>query len=106
GVRVPVFFADTHEGREGRRRQMTNLVGHHIAWRQADKGCGKVRGVKGRRILFYDPDHKVRRIAERALLATQSDVELADDEPDMIKKTAERQYDLLMVNFDPPIAGD
>lgn len=62
--------------------------------------------MKGRRILFYDPDHKVRRIAERALLATQSEVELADDEPDMIKKTEERSYDLLMVNFDPPIAGD
>jgi hypothetical protein len=62
--------------------------------------------VKGRRILFYDPDHKVRRIAERALLATQSEVDLADDEADMIKRTEEQKYDLLMVNFDPPVAGD
>jgi hypothetical protein len=62
--------------------------------------------VKGRRILFYDPDHKVRRIAERALLATQSDVDLADDEDDVVTRTDKVKYDLLMVNFDPPIAGD
>ena len=62
--------------------------------------------MKGRRILFYDPDHKVRRIAERALLATQSDVDLADDEDDVVTRTDKVKYDLLMVNFDPPIAGD
>jgi len=62
--------------------------------------------VKGKRILFYDPDHKVRRIAERALLATQSDVDLAVDEDDLIRKADAGGYDLLMVNFDPPVSAD
>ncbi len=62
--------------------------------------------MKGRRILFYDPDHKVRRIAERALLATQSDVDLAIDEEDLVRKVDAGGYDLLMVNFDPPVATD
>ena len=62
--------------------------------------------MRGRRILFYDPDHKVQRIAERALLATQSEVVLATDEDDLDKKTETERFDLLMVNFDPPVSAN
>ncbi len=63
--------------------------------------------MKGRRILFYDPDLKALKLAERALLATQSEVEIVGDENTLLEKIASvTKYDLLMVNFDPPIRAD
>jgi DNA-binding NtrC family response regulator len=62
--------------------------------------------MKGRRILFYDPDPKVRRVAERALIATGSDVEVVGDEGALAAQIEEDGYDLLMLNFDPPLSKD
>ncbi len=62
--------------------------------------------MKGRRILFYDPDPKVRRVAERALIATGSDVEVVGDETALAASIEEDGYDLLMLNFDPPLGKD
>jgi hypothetical protein len=62
--------------------------------------------MKGRRILFYDPDPKVRRVAERALIATGSDVELASDEDGLAACIEKNGYDLMMLNFDPPLGKD
>jgi hypothetical protein len=60
--------------------------------------------MKGRRILFWDPDPKVQRIAERALLATQSEVILAGNEEELERLVENERFDLLMVNFDPPVS--
>jgi hypothetical protein len=61
--------------------------------------------MKGRRVLFYDPDPRVVRIAERALAATGSDVTSVATE-DALKEQIEMDgFDLLMVNFDPPLAN-
>jgi hypothetical protein len=62
--------------------------------------------VNGRRILFFDPDPKVRRVAERALLATQSEVVLADTEAEVFASADGDPFHLYMVNFDPPTAID
>src|SRR5262245_570324 len=62
--------------------------------------------MHGRRILFYDPDPKVQRIAERALIATGSDVDIATNQVDLLKLIEADGYDLLIVNFDPPMRGD
>lgn len=59
--------------------------------------------MKGSRLLFYDPDPKVLRAAERALLATGSEVDLAGDEDTLLEKIELDGYDLLMINFDPPM---
>jgi hypothetical protein len=48
----------------------------------------------------------VRRIAERALLATQSEVILAESDDDLERRVESDPYDLLMVNFDPPVSAD
>ncbi|HJZ88909.1 MAG TPA: hypothetical protein VKN99_27240 [Polyangia bacterium] len=60
--------------------------------------------MNGRRVLFYDPDPRVVRIAERALTATGSDVTLATSEQSLRAQIEQNGYDLLMVNFDPPLA--
>jgi CheY-like chemotaxis protein len=61
--------------------------------------------MKGRRILFFDPDPIVRRVAERALTSTGSEVEIAADEAALLERMA-GGHDLLMVNFDPPMQMD
>lgn len=61
--------------------------------------------MRGRRILFYDPDAKVQRVAERALIATGSDVDIAPDEPGLRDRIIANGYDLIMCNFDPPMRG-
>jgi hypothetical protein len=62
--------------------------------------------MRGRRILFYDPDPKVMRVAERALIATGSEVDLATDEKGLAAAIERNGYDLLMMNFDPPLSKD
>lgn len=62
--------------------------------------------MKGARVLFYDPDAKTRRVAERALLATGSEVDLAGDETTLLEKIELDGYDLLMINFDPPMRAN
>ena len=42
--------------------------------------------MKGARILFYDPDPKAQRAAERALLATGSEVDVAGDEGVLLER--------------------
>lgn len=62
--------------------------------------------MRGKRILFYDPDPRALRVAERALNATGSSVELVA-EPDALTRCLEAErYDLLMVNFDPHLRAD
>ncbi len=59
--------------------------------------------MKGARILFYDPDPKAQRAAERALLATGSEVDVAGDEGVLLERLEVDGYDLNMINFDPPM---
>lgn len=62
--------------------------------------------MRGRRILFFDPDPKVLRMAERALISTGSEVDVAGSEQTLLEKMEIDGYDLLMVNFDPPMRTD
>lgn len=62
--------------------------------------------MRGKRILFYDPDPRARRVAERALIATGSTVESAVDETELIAKIEADGWDLMMINFDPPLRDD
>lgn len=62
--------------------------------------------MRGKRILFYDPDPRARRVAERALIATGSTVESAEDETELAAKIEADGWDLMMINFDPPLRDD
>jgi CheY-like chemotaxis protein len=62
--------------------------------------------MRGKRILFYDPDPRARRVAERALNATGSDVESAEDGEELMAKVLANGWDLMMINFDPPLRDD
>jgi CheY-like chemotaxis protein len=62
--------------------------------------------MRGKRILFYDPDPRARRVAERALAATGSDVVSAHDTEDLTAKIEANGWDLIMLNYDPPLRGD
>lgn len=62
--------------------------------------------MRGKRILFYDPDARARRIAERALNATGSSVQLAADVDQLMCEIEANGYDLIMVNFDPPLCNN
>lgn len=101
--------------------------------------------MKGRRILFQDPDPRILRTAERALVATGSEVDVVQvgqvharpvshavaagagggapsrfayatpqlapppsvaDERELLRKIETGAYDLLMLNFDPPVRAD
>jgi CheY-like chemotaxis protein len=62
--------------------------------------------MRGKRILFYDPDPRARRVAERALIATGSIVESAHDEAELIAMIEADGWDLMMINFDPPLSED
>jgi hypothetical protein len=59
--------------------------------------------MRGRRVLFYDPDPKVVRIAERALTATGSDVTTVATEAALAQQIEVDGFDLMMVNFDPAL---
>jgi hypothetical protein len=60
--------------------------------------------MKGSRVLFYDPDPRVVRVAERALSATRSEVLTVGSEETLRDELERDGFDLLMVNFDPPLA--
>ncbi|HTJ41985.1 MAG TPA: hypothetical protein VL463_07795 [Kofleriaceae bacterium] len=62
--------------------------------------------MRGKRILFYDPDPRARRVAERALAATGSDVVSANDTDDLMQKIEANGWDLMMINYDPPLRDD
>jgi CheY-like chemotaxis protein len=62
--------------------------------------------MRGKRILFYDPDHQARRVAERALHATGSSVDFVADSERLMERIEANGYDLMMINFDPPICDD
>ena len=62
--------------------------------------------MKGARILFYDPDPKTVRAAERALLATGSEVEVESNEQSLMQKIEVDGYQLLMLNYSAPMRAD
>jgi len=62
--------------------------------------------MRGKSILFYDPDIRACRVAERALNATGSKVDVANSEDDLEAKIEADGYDLMMINFDPPMRDD
>jgi hypothetical protein len=66
--------------------------------------------MRGKRILFFDPDPRARRVAERALAATGSLVRSATDVEDLSRlldpKGPDDGWDLLMLSFDPPLRDD
>src|SRR5262249_33331070 len=66
--------------------------------------------MKGRRILFQDPDPRTLRTAQRALAATGSEVDVLPQGPhvgqELLGRIRDRPYDLLMLNFDPPVRAD
>lgn len=62
--------------------------------------------MRGKRILFYDPDSRARRVAERALTATGSDVTAAEDTHDLVARLDDGEWDLLMVSHDQPLQED
>jgi CheY-like chemotaxis protein len=62
--------------------------------------------MRGKRILFYDPDVRAVRVAERALAATGSEVVSATDADDLMEKVEANGWDLMMINYDPPLRDD
>ena len=62
--------------------------------------------MRGKRILFYDPDPRARRVAERALAAPGSEIVSASDAEDLLVKIEENGWDLMMINYDPPLRDD
>lgn len=62
--------------------------------------------MRGKRILFYDPDPRAVRVAERALTATGSEVVTAVDADDLIAKVEADGWQLMMINYDPPLRDD
>lgn len=61
--------------------------------------------MRDKRILFYDPDPRARRVAERALNATGSNV-VSGNDPDELMGMMTEDWDLVMINFDPPLRDD
>lgn len=61
--------------------------------------------MRGKRILFFDPDPRARRVAERALAATGSTVRSAVD-TDELAQLLDQGWDLVMASFDPPLRDD
>jgi len=62
--------------------------------------------MRGKRILFYDPYPRARRVAERALNATGSQVELAANQGELATAIEVNGYDLMMINYNPPVPDD
>ncbi len=62
--------------------------------------------MRGKRILFYDPDPRARRVAERALAATGSEVVSAPDHEGVLAAMDQARWDLMMISYDPPLRED
>jgi len=62
--------------------------------------------MRGKRILFFDPDPRARRVAERALAATGSEVRCAADSDEVITAMDGGGWDLMMLSYDPPLRDD
>lgn len=59
-----------------------------------------------KRLLFYDPDMRARRIAERALNATGCQVTCADDTDELRNYIEADGWSLMMINYDHPMTDD
>lgn len=62
--------------------------------------------MRGKRVLFFDPDPRARRVAERALAATGSEVRSAADSDEVIAAMDADDWDLMMLSYDPPLRDD
>jgi CheY-like chemotaxis protein len=62
--------------------------------------------MRGKRILFFDPDPRARRVAERSLAATGSEVRSASDLAELTRLADDGRWDLLMLSYDPPLRDD
>ena len=62
--------------------------------------------MRGKRILFYDPDPRARRVAERALAATGSEVRSAVELGELAARLDDERWDLVMLSFDSPLRDD
>lgn len=62
--------------------------------------------MRGKRILFFDPDPRARRVAERALAATGSEIVSATDCEDVLAQMDGQRWDLMMLSYDPPLRDD
>ncbi|MEZ4403291.1 MAG: hypothetical protein R3B06_24915 [Kofleriaceae bacterium] len=62
--------------------------------------------MRGKRILFFDPDARARRVAERALAATGSEVLSAPDCDAVLAAMDQAHWDLMMLSYDPPLRDD
>lgn len=62
--------------------------------------------MRGKRILFFDPDPRARRVAERALAATGSEVVSAPDHEGVLTAMDQSRWDLMMISYDPPLRED
>jgi hypothetical protein len=58
--------------------------------------------MQGRRVLFFDPDGETRKLAERALVATGSDV-VTLESPDQLGRAVEEGADLVMSLLSPEL---
>ncbi len=57
--------------------------------------------MQGRRVLFYDPNPKARRIAERAVAATGSELVVAGDCQELFDRGDIEDFDLHVWHFEP-----
>ena len=62
--------------------------------------------MRGKRILFFDPDPRARRVAERSLAATGSQVRSAVDLDELSTLVDDQGWDLIMLSYDPPLRDD
>lgn len=62
--------------------------------------------MRGKRILFFDPDPRARHVAERALAATGSEVVSAPDHEGVLTAMDQARWDLMMISYDPPLRED
>jgi hypothetical protein len=58
------------------------------------------------RVLFHDPNPLQRKVAERALAATQAEVTLVSNIDSLLLAVEVGGHDLTMVTYEPPTAGD
>ncbi len=62
--------------------------------------------MRGKRILFFDPDQRARRVAERSLAATGSEVRSAADVDELTSLSDGSIWDLIMLSYDRPLRDD